>query len=162
MLLAVKTRLCLVTLASLATAHIWIVLSGCPPSTEHNTGQVCFTPIQWAPLTVIPSWERSVLPPLSSWQMVNVLHLQCLTLTNYGQLVQLSLALPSAVTPEPASNLSPPPQNFDLRTSSQGTMPALCTDFQSGNALCLHMLTNNLYSCCTLSLNFLTDYIKTD
>ena len=40
-------------------------------------------------------------------------------------------------------------------------MPALCADFWAGNALCHHMLTNNLYSYCALSLDFLTDYFKT-
>ena len=161
MLLVVKTRLCFVTLVRLASACIWIILSGCPPSSAHKKGQARFTPIQWVPLAIIPSWECSVLPPLSSWQMVNVLHLPCLTLTNYAQLVQLSPALPSAGTPEHASNFWPPPQNFNLRTLSWGTMPALCVDLQVGHALCPHMLTNNLYSYCLLSLWFLTDYIKT-
>lgn len=106
MLLVVKTRLCFVTLASRASASMWIVLSGRPPSREHKTGRACFPAFNAPLLRPFPSWEHSGPFPLSSWQMVSVLHLLCLTLTNYVQLMQLPLALPSTVTPEHASNFS--------------------------------------------------------
>lgn len=48
--------------------------------------------IEWMQWTVIPRWERLSLLPLFSWQIVNVLPFHCLTLTNCGELVQLSLA----------------------------------------------------------------------
>lgn len=76
-----------------------------PPPTARGAQSrpACVTPIQWAPLAVIPRWEYSARPALSSWQMVNVLLSQRLTLTNYAQSVQLSPALASAVAPEHAA-----------------------------------------------------------
>lgn len=106
MLLVVKTRLCFVTLVSLASAIIRVLLSGCPPSQEHKKGQSRFTLDSMSPSLSCPQLRRLGSRPLCSWQMANVLHLQRLTLTNYGQSVQLSPALPSAVTPEHAGNFS--------------------------------------------------------
>lgn len=88
--------------------------------------------------------------------MVNVLHLQRLTLTNYAQLVQLALRC----TPGQASGSLPSLHNLSLRTSSPRTMPALCATRGSATPSVTICWQINLYSYCALSLNVLTGYFK--
>lgn len=61
MLLVVKTRLCFVTWASLASASVWTILSGRPPPREHGTGQPRFPAVN-APLLWL-SQSRTLRSP---------------------------------------------------------------------------------------------------
>lgn len=129
MLLVLKTRSCFVTFLSHASAKFGIVLNGCPLPASTKQGRL-FSPPFNAPL-------HSHSPPrmLESPSIVQLTNgdcprLQCLTLTNYGELAQLPLALPSTTAPEHAGNFLLPPWNFNLRTSSRHTMPAFCADLE--------------------------------
>jgi hypothetical protein len=151
MLLVVKTRLCFVTLASLARANIWIVLSGCPPSSQHKKGQAGFTLIQGVPEQPFPvdnAWVSCHCSP-DKWWMSSICSVWPWLITeNWCS----CLLLYQVQSPEHAGNFLLPPWKFNLRTSSPLTMSALCDDLEF-TALPYHMLTKNLYSYWALSLD---------
>lgn len=130
MLLVLKTRLCFVTFASHASAKFGIVLKGCPPLLASiKQGRLDSPPFN---ASLHSHSQPRMLRSPSIVQLTNgdCPRSLCLTLTNYGELVQLPLALPSTSAPKHAGDFLLPPWNFNLRTSSRHTMLAFCADLE--------------------------------
>lgn len=97
MLKALKTSLFLCCCSALLVLMLRLSKKVAPlyytkQKTKQKQAGIISPLIEWIGWTVIPGWERLGFLLLFSWQIVNVLPFHCLTLTNCGELVQLSLA----------------------------------------------------------------------
>lgn len=145
MLLVLKTRLCFVAFASHASAKFGIVPNGCPPSSQHKTGQAVFTPFNALLRNHSPAKNARLSLPLFGWQMVTVRVCSAwpwLITENRRSCLPLYQALPRWST----QATSCCPHGTSIWELYHGTQCLLFVLTWSSQALRHHMLTNNLYS----------------